>query len=66
MNKCSTCNHWQRDGGDGICRGGNAPNVKIAEEGVRLQLVWPRTNADERCRDYETYTLVEAKKADEG
>lgn len=51
--ECCSCVHWERDGADGICWGGRAPNPQIVVRGEQYTLIWPRTNADQRCRDWE-------------
>ena len=45
---CSTCDFWQRDGADGICRKSN-PKPVISEAGKLYTAIWPRTNALEWC-----------------
>ena len=55
---CATCRYWERDGVDGICYGGDAPQAKIAETKFEnhspkeYTLIWPRTNPDNGCRSY--------------
>jgi len=49
--ECVTCEFWQRDGVDGICRP-SSPRPEIMEEGKTYTLVWPRTAPDEWCGDY--------------
>lgn len=51
--ECCTCVHWQRDGADGICWGGKAPGPTMGLAQERYALIWPRTKASERCRDWE-------------
>lgn len=54
---CGNCDHWERDGADGICRA-NAPSPKIVEGGKSYNLVWPRMRADERCGDFVPLDLA--------
>lgn len=51
--ECQTCVHWKKDGRDGICFGGEAPSPRILPSDERYTVIWPRTNADERCRNWE-------------
>jgi hypothetical protein len=51
---CKNCDNWERDGGDGICRGG-MPRPVIIESGKSFNLVWPRTRGDERCGDWKPF-----------
>ena len=54
--KCATCIYWERDGVDGICYGGEAPQAKLAQakhennRAMEYTLIWPRTNPDNGCR----------------
>ena len=57
---CSTCIYWERDITDGICYGGEAPCPQILEGGKSYQLVWPRTNPENACRNHmETPEVVQ-------
>lgn len=51
--KCATCIYWERDLTDGICFGAEAPKAEIVENGKSYQLVWPRTNPDNGCRNHQ-------------
>ena len=51
---CANCDYWKRDGNDGICQGGKAPDIKWVRKNERAyDLMRPRTNPDDRCRDFE-------------
>jgi hypothetical protein len=49
--ECCTCAYWQRDGADGICRR-DCPTPRIMPAGEKYTLVWPRTDANERCGEW--------------
>lgn len=54
MENCSTCQHWKRDGIDGICFGGT-PQPIIVPKGKPYVTMWPRTNpGDGPCGSHKT------------
>lgn len=53
---CGNCDHWERDGADGICRGGT-PRPTIVLAGQQYNIVWPRTRSDERCGGWTPVNL---------
>lgn len=62
--QCLTCECWQRDGMDGICRR-NAPKPAIVESGKNLTVCWPRTAGTDFCVDgYVELTLTESNKSE--
>jgi len=53
MRECKKCVHWQKDGSDGVCRGGKAPAPRTLPLNEKYVLVWPRTNETDSCGDWE-------------
>lgn len=53
---CGSCDHWERDGADGICRA-IAPRPAVVQAGMQYNIVWPRTRADERCGAWQPVNL---------
>ena len=55
---CSTCECWQRDGADGVCKA-HAPRPGMVVEGMPASLCWPRTLAEDVC--WDCYVKIEIK-----
>ncbi len=58
VNMCKDCDHWERDGSDGICRA-KAPRPEIIVGGQTYNLIWPRMRADERCGEWKPIGMEE-------